>query len=174
MSNEIFIDWHQYYLTLTYLVAMKSKDSSSKIGAVIVGRENQIISTGYNGIPRGVREQPKLDAEPRRDERPEKYFWWEHAERNAIYNSSRYGIELQSATMYTQKMPCTDCMRGIIQSGIHKVVIHDNGVKMAPKWLESAEMSHQMAEESGVTIQHYSGNLISEIKGFFDGKEFKL
>lgn len=170
MSNEIFDNWTQYYMTLAYLVAMKSKDKSSKIGAVIVGRENQIISTGYNGIPRGVND----DIEERHL-KPEKYEFFEHAERNSIFQSARYGIELQGSTLYTQKMPCTDCMRGIIQSGIYKVWIHDNnGQEMGSRWIESAKYSKEMAEESGVEICSYRGSLISEIKGFFDGKEFKL
>lgn len=124
--------WDTYLISIAMAVAAKSKDPSTKVGAVIVGEHHNILSTGFNGFPRGVRETVKhtdgevseytLDAE--RWERPAKYLRVEHAERNAIFNAARHGVRLEGASMYMnwEPCPCTDCARAIIQSGIVEVV----------------------------------------------------
>ena len=81
--------WDEYFLTLCDAVALKSKDRSTKLGCVIVGVGHEVRSTGYNGFPRGVNDN--VDA---RHQRPEKYKWTEHAERNAIYNAARCGVSV--------------------------------------------------------------------------------
>lgn len=78
--------WVSYYRQLANTVKLKSKDKYTQIGAVIVGKDGEIVSTGYNSFPRGL--DDGLDY---RQERPEKYYWFEHAERNAIYNAARIG-----------------------------------------------------------------------------------
>lgn len=98
-------------------VSTKSKDKSTKVGAVIVGPNNEVLSVGWNGFPRGVND----DVEERH-ERPAKYEWTEHGERNAIYNAARHGIRLDGTTLYTTHDPCADCARAIVQSGIRHVV----------------------------------------------------
>ena len=74
--------WDQYFMTMAYLAATKSKDKSTTVGAVVVGPDNEIRTTGYNSFVRGFNE------EPRHHERPLKYEVTEHAERNAIYNAA--------------------------------------------------------------------------------------
>ena len=69
------------------LVAKKSKDQSTQIGAVIVGIDNEIRSTGYNSFPSGINDDLQ-----ERQERPEKYYWIEHAERNALYNAQDWSF----------------------------------------------------------------------------------
>ncbi len=165
------MDWDKYHMSMAFLAAMKSKDPSTKIGAVIVGPNNEIRSTGYNGLPRGCN-----DTLPERDERPTKYFYYEHAERNAIYNAARMGIPLQGCKMYTQGVPCADCCRGVIQSGISEVIVWQawDASTVREKWLESCKYSTEMFEESGVIVRSYAGPLISEILGQRNEKEFKL
>ena len=112
--------WHEYFMTLAYSIAKKSKDPSTKVGAIIVDTQHSILSTGYNVLPRGC-----IDDISERNTRPIKYAWYEHAERNAIYNAARVGgAPLAGSIMYTQGLPCADCMRGIIQAGISHVVTH--------------------------------------------------
>ena len=108
------------YLKLSDKTASRSKDKSTKVGAVIVDK-NEIapLSIGYNGMPRGVNE----DSEER-NARPEKYLWYEHAERNAIYNLAR-GI-LQDKVIYTNSFPNMESARAIVSSGISSVVIESN------------------------------------------------
>ena len=88
------MDWDEYFIKIAETVRLKSKDPSSQIGAVIIGLENQIISTGYNGFPRKVGEQEE------RWQRPLKYEYVCHAEVNSIYNAARHGIALRGTTLY--------------------------------------------------------------------------
>jgi dCMP deaminase len=100
---------------LSTTISHWSEDKSRKIGAVIVGNANEIRSTGYNGLPRGVNGDVPLR---HNKELGEKYHWYEHAERNAIYNAARSGIALEGCTIYSTLFPCAECARAIIQSGL--------------------------------------------------------
>ena len=100
-------------------LAAWSEDRDFHVGAVIVGPGHEIRATCYNGLPRGVGAQ-----DDRRFDRSsgEKFFWFEHAERNAIYNAARVGTALEGCTIYVNRYPCADYARAIIQSGIKAVV----------------------------------------------------
>jgi len=111
-------NWHAYYLAVCRSVALRSKDPATQIGCVIVGPAHEIRSTGYNSFPRGIN-----DRVPERQERPEKYLWIEHAERNAIYNAARAGTGLEGCTIYVELTPCMDCARAIVQAGIARVIV---------------------------------------------------
>jgi dCMP deaminase len=132
------MNWDQYFIKMAMLVSEKSKDPNTKVGAVIVGEDDVVLSLGYNGFPRGVAEdygQYFYNSEGKRIEgsskliehrweRPEKYFWVEHAERNAIYNAARHGIKLKGSKLFLnyKPVPCADCCRAIIQAGIVEVI----------------------------------------------------
>ena len=111
------MDWDTYFMEMATLVSTKSKDRSTQVGCVIVGPNREVRTTGYNGFCRGIDD----DVEERH-ERPEKYLWSEHAERNAIYNAARNGIRIEDCTAYTTVFPCADCARGLIQSGVVRIV----------------------------------------------------
>jgi len=68
------MNWIDYFRGIAHQVKLKSKDVRTQIGAVVVGKDNEILSTGYNSFPRGINDE--LDE---RQERPEKYYWFEHA-----------------------------------------------------------------------------------------------
>ena len=70
------MNWTEYFINIAHQVKLKSKDQKTQIGVVIVGKDNEIVSTGYNSFPRGLNDEVQL-----RQERPEKYYWFEHAER---------------------------------------------------------------------------------------------
>ena len=116
---------------------MKSKDKNTHIGAVIIGPDNELRSTGYNGFVRGLND----DVEERQ-ESPEKYYWMEHAEKNAIFNAARVGIPLKGCRMYTNGVPCMECARGIVQSGIEEVIVDEAWDRTnSEKWAENAKRS---------------------------------
>jgi len=156
------ISWDDYFMTMAYLTAMRSKDASTHIGAVIVDDLNKIVSTGYNSFVRGIN-----DDVPERQARPEKYFWMEHAERNAIYNAER---SVRSCRLYTNGIPCMDCARAIVQTGIKEVIVdrvwNDNNVI---KWKEHAARSLELFIEAGVAVRYWEGDLI-EINKFRRGR----
>lgn len=137
--------WDEYFLDLAAMAATRSKDESTKVGAVIVDDNRNVRATGYNGFPRGVR-----DDLPERNERPAKYRYTEHAERNAIYSAARSGTSVAGCTVYCTHFPCTDCARGIIQAGIKRVVVPADGA--IPTFADDWEMAYRMLDEAGVKL----------------------
>ena len=124
--------WVEYFRNLAHQVKLKSKDDRTQIGAIIVGKDKEIVSTGYNSFPRGIDDTHKS-----RQERPEKYFWFEHGERNAIYNAARIGVSTKGCTMYLScGVPCSDCARGIINAGIVRIFCERGGGAKGPRWAE--------------------------------------
>ena len=109
-------NWDVYYLTQCFLVAQRSLDPNTKCGAIIVSKDNRVLSQGYNGPLRGSKD----DMIPLT--RPEKYFHMIHSEENAIlsYNGSYQDIE--GSTIYITGSPCHKCLRMIIQKGIKNIV----------------------------------------------------
>jgi dCMP deaminase len=89
--------WDERFMLLAHQIARWSKERGRRVGAVIVGPDKEIRSTGFNGLPRGVRD----DVEARHcRETGAKYLWSSHAERNAIYNAARIGVSLKGCVMY--------------------------------------------------------------------------
>mgnify|MGYP001157469012 FL=1 len=143
--------WDEYFINIAEQVKLKSKDRKTQIGVVVVGKDNEIVSTGYNSFPRGINDNLN-----ERQERPEKYFWFEHAERNAIYNAARIGVSTLGTTMYmTCGMSCSDCARAIINSGVSKIVLRKGKGAKGDKWNESSIRSIQMFKEAGVIVEYY-------------------
>jgi len=119
MNSGENLSWDQLFILQAQVIAQKSKDDSTKVGCVIVGDDNVVLSMGFNGFPRDIDETI-----PSRWERPEKYNWVEHAERNAIFNAARHGIRLCGARAYLnfEPRPCADCTRALIQAGIKEII----------------------------------------------------
>lgn len=134
------------FLDLAKQIGSWSKDPSSKIGAILVGNKNQIISQGYNGFPRLIE-----DSEHRLNNREEKYKYVIHAEMNAIYNAGFNGATTEGAVLYVSGLPiCHECAKGVIQTGI-KAVVMDKHPKDSPeKWKASGLLALEMFKEAGV------------------------
>ena len=146
--------WPSYYFSLIQTIKQKSKDPHTKVGCLIVGSGREILSTGYNSFPRQLQDNVE-----ERSKRPEKYFWIEHAERNAIYNAARAGIRLEEAEIWMQGLPCPDCARAIIQSGIKKIHIDwEEWLKWTSPTYTSdlTNRSIDMLRECGVKIIAYT------------------
>jgi dCMP deaminase len=164
------MNWDEYFMSLVYLVAMRSKDQSTKIGAVVVGPDHEIRSTGYNSFVRGID-----DYVEERQQRPEKYFWMCHAEVNSVYNAARIGASLKDCIIYTNGIPCMHCALSIVQSGIKEVIVHklwnDQNKDI---WIEHAERSTILFNEAGVKLRIYDGKIQTEIYGFNRGSKIEL
>lgn len=143
------LKWDKYFLGMAEYVSTASKDPSTKVGCVIVGKAGEVLSTGYNGLPRGA-----IDDEPSRLVRPEKLFWFEHAERNAIYNAARVGTGLSSSTAYSTLCPCIDCARGLIQSGVKRVVCPRPDLEKYSLWAEQFKKAEVLYNECKVTLEY--------------------
>jgi len=137
--------WDLRYLALAKLVASWSKDPSTKCGAVIVNPHNEIVSIGFNGLPKGV-----IDSNERLTTRNVKLKMIVHAERNALIFAKQ---DLHKCTIYTYPMmACSECAAMIIQAGItkHVSMVHTN-----KNWTESFTLAHEMFQEAGVNIDLY-------------------
>ena len=117
MKRTDYISWDEYFMGIAMLAAKRSKDPSTQVGACIVSQDNIIISTGYNGMPKGCSD----DEFPwGRDGDDVKYPYVVHAELNAILNAN--GRDLRGSRVYVALFPCNECAKAIIQSGVKEVV----------------------------------------------------
>jgi dCMP deaminase len=125
-----------------------SKDKNTKVGAVIVNSSNRIVSTGYNGMVIGANDD--LD---NRHLKENKYFYFEHAERNAIYSVAAKGDSTKDTTIYVTHYPCADCARGIIQSGIKRVVYGKEPDFSHMTWGKSWSVAAELFQECNIITQ---------------------
>lgn len=127
-----------------------SKDPSSQIGAVIVNDDRRILSTGYNGFPRGIE-----DTEERLHNKDEKYPRIVHGELNALLGALYNGVSVKDATLYVYGLPvCADCAKSVIQAGISRVVVNMSAFNNE-KWTEQWDrLSKPMFQEAGVSITY--------------------
>jgi len=142
--------WDVYFLKMADLVATRSKDPSTQVGCVIVNDEKQVLSTGYNGMPPGVKETPELW------ERPTKYDFVVHAEENAVVRAARFGVALNGSTAYVTMFPCHECAKTLITAGVRRVVLwwHGHPRLGYPKdgWEKSFEKSDQSFRMAGIDV----------------------
>lgn len=107
------ISWGEMFFEIAKIVAKRSKDPKTKVGAVLV-KDNCIIGVGYNGDPRNFEYDFDWSSS-------EKYDYVIHAELNAISNATRIGAKVYGADIYLTLSPCHDCIKLLIQNGIRNV-----------------------------------------------------
>lgn len=137
------------------LAAMgRSKDRSTKVGAIALDDDYVIKASGYNGFPRGVN-----DDESSRHERPAKYDWTVHAEMNVVAQAARPVLQ-GSTVILTSLHPCPTCSGLLIQAGVKRIVTRrTEEVKRIEQgrvdWDEKAKIAMQMLSEAGVEVVYY-------------------
>ena len=119
MKRTDYISWDEYFMGIAMLAARRSKDPSTQVGACIVSPDNIIISTGYNGMPKGCSDDEFPWARTG-EEIDTKYPFVVHAELNAILNAN--GRDLRGSRLYVALFPCNECAKAIIQCGIKEVI----------------------------------------------------
>jgi dCMP deaminase len=132
-------------MTIAHAYAALSKDESTKVGALIVGVGMEVRSSGWNGAPRGS----DADVDGRRS-RPEKYFWFCHAEANAIANAARAGTSIQDCVMLVTLPPCMDCAKLIVQAGIRTVIYEAGDDAFKERWKDHLTRAAHLFQECGV------------------------
>ena len=121
MKRNDYISWDEYFMGVAMLAARRSKDPSTQVGACIVSADNIILSTGYNGLPKGCSDDEYPWA---REGAETKYPYVVHAELNAILNCN--GKSLRGAKIYVALFPCNECAKALIQSGIAEVIYYED------------------------------------------------
>lgn len=137
--------WDKRYICMAELISTWTKDKSRGVGAVIVNGKNRVVSIGFNGFPTGIKD----DIEERHL-KPIKYKFTEHAERNAIYNTTS---SLNGCKIYVTLFPCPDCARAIIQTGIVEVVCPY--INELDNWCDDFKISKEMFEEVSIYVKNY-------------------
>ncbi len=135
MKRTDYISWDEYFMGIAMLAARRSKDPSTQVGACIVSQDNIIISTGYNGMPKGCSDDDfPWDREGEQTKDPDVV----HAELNAILNAN--GRDLRGSRVYVALFPCNECAKAIIQSGVKEVIYLSNKYKDSMATLASQRM----------------------------------
>jgi dCMP deaminase len=141
-------DWDTYFISMCYFVSTRSSCHDRKLGAIVV-RDKAIVSSGFNGAPRGVEDCiSKGDyclRESTRENKSDKNYnncYAAHAEANSIVNAAYLGASTKGATLYTIAYPCVDCTRLIINAGIKKIIYTER--------LRNADFSEKLLTEAGV------------------------
>lgn len=148
--------WEKHFLNIALCCARMSKDPNTSVGAIIVGPDKEIRTTGFNGLPRGID-----DTNERLQDKVKKLRIIVHAEMNAIMNAARVGIPVKGCTMYVACTddsgsvwggpPCTRCTVELIQSGISAVVAYQ--IKQHSSWLEDLTFARELLREGGVDFK---------------------
>ena len=141
----------KFYRMALAMADEMSKDRKKKVGAIAIGPDGEIRSTGYNGFPRGVDEQPDG-----RHLKPVKLQYTCHAEENVVAQAARVGVSLKGCSLVvTTLFPCTTCARLIIQAGIVEVFAPTpSAINCNPHWIAEAQVSQQMFDEAKIRVHH--------------------
>lgn len=135
--------WDQKFMTIAELIATWSKDPSTKVGCVIVDLDHNQLAGGYNGFPRNVVDDFRLE------QRELKLRIIVHAEANAISSAARNGHSLKNSIAYITLPPCAQCAALLIQTGVSKVVFKSGHTPS--KWEWDWSLAKQIFDEAGVS-----------------------
>lgn len=142
-----YISWDECFMRMAHVIAQRSKDPSTRLGAVVVTPNNVVVGMGYNGWPRGIEaDELPWDREGQLDNT--KYAYVCHAEENAIYNANN---STDGCKIYCALFPCNECAKTIIQNGIKEVIYEDDKYHDEPAFIAS----RKLFELSGVKCRHY-------------------
>ena len=151
--SEGVLGWDEYFMGVSKLSAMRSKDPNTQVGACIVGKDKRILTIGYNGLPLGMSDDENI-WERDGDELHQKYTYICHAEENAILNYRGNFGALENSTIYVSLFPCNNCAKMIAQSGIKEVVYESdkyNGTPMniaSKKILDAASVKYRKLDKT--------------------------
>lgn len=134
--RENAISWDECFMRMAHLIAQRSKDPSTQVGAVVVTPEQVVVGMGYNGFPRGI-DSNDLPWEREGDIIDTKYPYICHAEENAVYNSNG---PVKGCKIYCTLFPCNECTQTIIQTGIKEIVFESDKYHDKPEWVAARRM----------------------------------
>jgi dCMP deaminase len=139
-------DWTDYFMDITRLVARRSTCIRRQVGAIVV-KDKRILATGYNGVPTGlphcedvgcIREQNKIPSGQRHE-----LCRGLHAEQNTIIQAAFHGISINGATLFCTTLPCSICLKMLINAGIREI-FYEQGYP--------DELAHSLLEQSDLTL----------------------
>lgn len=141
------ISWDECFMKIARVMAERSKDPHTQAGATIVNQDHIIVGTGYNGLPRGLKNED-FPWDQKGDFLDVKYTYLSHAEENAIFNSNG---PVKDCKLYCTLFPCHDDTKSIIQNGIVEIIYESDKYHDEPSWIAS----RRMLDAAGVTYRQY-------------------
>ena len=138
-------EWDKVWMEMAKIMAMRSKDPDTQVGAAIVSPDNRSVHFGYNGFPANIKDTKE------RWKRPIKYSYTSHAEMSCLLTSPMNSI---GATLYLTLFPCSNCAKHIIQAGIKKIIYLD---KPSNPEVHETKFAEELLEEAGVIVEKYKG-----------------
>ena len=146
-------NWDRKFISIARLTASWSKDPRTKVGCIIVDDDHNQLSGGFNGFPRGVADDGRLE------DRETKLKIVVHAEANAVATAARNGHSLKGSTAYITLPPCCQCASLLIQAGVKKVVFPHRFLTddSHPGWSDSFKSAEDLLIEAGVQCAWYDG-----------------
>ena len=138
--------WDGRFVRMAKEVATWSKDPKRRVGAVLVSADRRSLSVGYNGFPRGVE-----DTEERLGDADMRRTLSVHAERNALDNAA---FNCHGATLYTTYFPCLECVKGMVQKGVARIVSPPPDLDH-PRWGDIWNSAGAMIREVNMKVTYY-------------------
>jgi len=146
-KRKDYLSWEETFMLMSNLIAQRSKDPSTQVGACIVDENNVIVGLGYNGFPRGCHDD-HLPWCREGEITDTKYAYVVHAEANAIMNSNK---SVKGCRLYVHLFPCNECAKIIIQSGIKEVIYESDKYKD----VDIFKVAKKMLKTAGITLRQY-------------------
>jgi dCMP deaminase len=149
MTNQERPDWQQYFMEIAHLVSLRSTCTRRRVGAVLV-KDKRILATGYNGAPTGLehcaaigclREKLQVPSGQRHE-----LCRGLHAEQNAIIQAAAHGISIQGALLFCTTLPCSICLKMLINAGITDIVYEDG---------YADDLTQQLLREAAIAIKRF-------------------
>lgn len=141
--------WIDYFLGLAKVVSQRSHDIHTQHGCVITDKNHRILGVGYNGFPKGLNDAVLPT------NRPDKYHWMVHSEKNALANCV---VRPDGGTAYVTGQCCNDCIISLYQEGIDTVyMINNHGTKLFDN--EAKKRFDTFVQMSGIKIYYIDPNL---------------
>lgn len=144
-KRKDYLEWDDYFMSVAFLSAQRSKDPRTQVGACIVNQDERIVGIGYNGMPRGCSDDTfpwtSVNANPNEghdEELNDKHLYVCHAELNAIINKN--SVDVRDCKIYVALFPCNECAKVIIQSGIREVIYYSDKYRDKTKFKASRKM----------------------------------
>lgn len=138
------MNWKEYFNQLAHTVSIKSKDPSTKVGCVLVDKDNRVVSQGYNGFVANSDESKLSWA------RPIKYHTIIHAEMNALLYARQ---DLRGAKAYITHAPCDSCLKHLLQAGVTEIYYKDVAIMRRAEQIQKDAIK-MLLESTGASVKN--------------------
>uniref|UniRef100_A0A0X3Q9A8 dCMP deaminase n=1 Tax=Schistocephalus solidus TaxID=70667 RepID=A0A0X3Q9A8_SCHSO len=153
-----YLSWDEYFMSLAFLSAMRSKDPITQVGVCIINSEKKIVAVGYNGMPVGLSDDEMPWTKGLDDPLQNKHLYVCHAELNAVLNKN--SADVKNCTLYSTLFPCNECAKVIIQCGIKEVVYFSDAKINKPQY-NAAKIMFAKAGVKTTSVYHMAPSSMS-------------